>query len=300
MDRRFLVVANEGAGSAGGGGLSDAVLELASEGAVRMVWTKSAQDVVRAATEDPDAVLIAAGGDGTLMGAVDAVITNGMSDRPLGLLPGGTGNDFLRGLGAPMDLGAAARELIRAVPRRMSALEVGGRHGINALHIGVGAAASRRAGQFKSTLKAAAYPLGAVMAGATVDPWEVEVIDLSGRTLFCGPSLMVAVVLGRSIGGGTVLAPTGSPNDARASVLVTTHDGWTGRLALSRALVSGDPARRDVAERFEASKVHLRSDRPFPVNLDGEDLGDQTELTVSVVPDAWTALLPVATPDEGL
>jgi len=72
----------------------------------------SAARFARAAIKNGSETIIAAGGDGTLNEVINGVGEN-LTDVRVGLLPLGTGNDFGRSIGLPVDLEAAI-EVIRA------------------------------------------------------------------------------------------------------------------------------------------------------------------------------------------
>jgi len=63
--------------------------------------------------------IVAVGGDGTLNEVVNGLIVDGRADPDvkLGLIPGGTGSDFGRGIGLPRDPLESALHLLKAEPR---------------------------------------------------------------------------------------------------------------------------------------------------------------------------------------
>jgi YegS/Rv2252/BmrU family lipid kinase len=71
------------------------------------------------------ATVVVLGGDGTLKEVAGALAHSG---RPVGILPGGTGNLVARALGIPMEATRAARVVLDGVPRAMDlgCLRVGG------------------------------------------------------------------------------------------------------------------------------------------------------------------------------
>ena len=57
--------------------------------------------------------IVVAGGDGSLHAVVSALHRrHELAERTLGLIPLGTGNDFARALGIPLDPGEAAAALL--------------------------------------------------------------------------------------------------------------------------------------------------------------------------------------------
>ena len=68
--------------------------------------------------------IIVAGGDGTVHHVVNALAS---VPSTIGILPSGTGNDFARALGLPLDVVAAAARLAQGRTRRVDLAEVNGR-----------------------------------------------------------------------------------------------------------------------------------------------------------------------------
>ncbi len=287
----WMVAANSAAGSVDDTELGRAVLRLAGDAPVHVRRTESPDDVVGLAREHPDLRLVVVGGDGTISSAVDRLIDAGLGDRPIGLLPGGTGNDFVRAMGLPTEAAAAADGLVRGQPMRLSALRVTGRYGVNACHVGLGAAAARTAAGWKERLGPVAYPLGAAVSGARQPAWRAT-ITADGDPISSGELLMAAVVLGRTIGGGTELAPESSVTDGAADLLVSEGTSAGARARLGVALLRQDPGRGAGTTRIGAARVRIESEEAIPVNLDGEDLGDHDDLSIEVVERAWTVLAP--------
>ena len=108
--------------------------EAAVDRAVAVLAERSPARVVP--SEDPDQLdgllaglgeeqLVVAGGDGSLHLVLDRLRRAGrLATTPIGLVPLGTGNDFARGQGLPLDPAGAAR---RVVDGRRSPLHPGRR-----------------------------------------------------------------------------------------------------------------------------------------------------------------------------
>ena len=91
----------------------------------------------------------------------------------------GTGNDFARGNGIPLDIEDAARLVLTGEPRKVDLLvDETGTIVVNNVHVGVGAQASRKGHKWKTTLGAIGvgkvnlgklgYPIGAAADVAAV------------------------------------------------------------------------------------------------------------------------------------
>ncbi len=142
----LLVITNKDAGTA-----DQETLEVALE----ILRARTSVEV--AATSDPgelDGVLqragsrriVVAGGDGSLH-AVMSVLhrRNQLGSAVVALLPLGTGNDFARGVGIPLDIEEAARLVVDGEVRETDLIvdEVG-EIVVNNVHVGAGAEASRK------------------------------------------------------------------------------------------------------------------------------------------------------------
>ncbi|MGB3405987.1 MAG: diacylglycerol kinase family protein [Jannaschia sp.] len=91
-------------------------------------------DVARGAVSDGFAVLVAAGGDGTIGAVAEVVQEAGLT---LGLLSMGTFNFFARGLDLPEDIEAATDLIVRGSTRKIFVGEVNGRMFLNNASIGL-------------------------------------------------------------------------------------------------------------------------------------------------------------------
>jgi diacylglycerol kinase family enzyme len=136
---RLVVVLNATAGAAAGSDVREA-LEQALRRAgltpeIRAAESgASATDLAREAVASGAAVVVAAGGDGTV-NAVASVVAG--TDVALGVLPLGTLNHFAKDLSLPLDLPSAAAVLARGRVVRVDVGEVNGRIFVNTSSLGL-------------------------------------------------------------------------------------------------------------------------------------------------------------------
>src|SRR4051794_17042090 len=125
-----------------------------------------AMELARAATEAGEAVFTL-GGDG-LVGAVAGALAD--TGTPLGVLPGGRGNDFARVLGVPRDPAEAARALARAEVRRLDLGDAGGRAFIGIASCGFDSDANRIANEARHVKGQLVYGYAPLRAPAAREP----------------------------------------------------------------------------------------------------------------------------------
>ena len=300
MKPGLLVVVNGAAGSAQDEPV-EAALEVLRVGAdVEVAATASADELddVVARLDGRRPVVI--GGDGSLHAVAAALDRAGcLGAEPVGLIGCGTGNDLARTLGIPLDPVAGARVVLSGRTRRLDVLrERNGLLVVNAVHAGVGASAGRRAERLKELMGAAAYPVGAAMAGAAEGGWGLRV-EVDGRPVALGeeladgstPLLMVGVCNGPTVGGGTALVPGADPGDGLLDVLVCSATGPAERVAFGAALRAGEHGDRDDVVFVRGREVALTGE-PVEIDADGEVHEGWAAQHWRVDPGAWSILVP--------
>ncbi|SHN25335.1 diacylglycerol/lipid kinase family protein [Cryptosporangium aurantiacum] len=277
MPQELLVVVNEGAGSTELAAVDKAVEVLRRVADVIVVRTADLDALGAALRVHRERLTVLAGGDGSLHAAVQLLFNAHLLDpgRPFGLLPLGTGNDLARTLGIPLDPVSAAETVLDGRPRTLDiAVDDTGEVLVNAAHAGVGAEAGRLASGWKPTLGVAAYPLGGLVAGFSSEGWAMDVEVDGVRVHDAGqPILMLGVGNGRSIGGGTPLAPNAEPDDGLLDVVVAAVHGPRNRYAYGMALRDGVHIRREDVRVHRGRHVSLsvpEGAEGFRVNTDGE------------------------------
>ncbi|MPZ86707.1 MAG: diacylglycerol kinase [Nitriliruptorales bacterium] len=291
MSRAFVIVANSEAGSSDEAKVEAAQGALRAAGPVAVVACGSPDDLDKALGGLEGRTLVVAGGDGSLHLAVQrlqAIDPEELASTPIGLIPLGTGNDFARGLGLPLDPTEAAKRCLQGGSRRLDLLITDdGQVVVNASHAGLGALAAEQAEGLKPRLGPAAYPLGALIAGAGEAGDLTVTVD--GQVLSQGPTLMVGIANGPFIGGGAALAPDAQPDDGLFDVVVSTAVAPMARIAFAAALRNGRHLERDDVLHRRGTRVRIAGD-PVPHDMDGEVIQARRSLEYRVVPGAWQLL----------
>jgi diacylglycerol kinase family enzyme len=235
------------------------------------------------------------GGDGLLN-----EVLNGLEDGAVvGVLPGGHTNVVARALGVPLDPAAAARALVSAPVRRISLGRANGRRFGFAAGIGFDAELvrrvdrlgrrndGRRPGDLAFTWEAAKMLAG--RRGRYEPAMEIEGF---GRAAFA----IVANGHPYSYAGGRPLrvAP-----DARFELgldLVAPERLVPSSIPrfVGYAFRGGGERAQDVLYGHDLDRIEVRCDRPLPLQVDGEDLGDADSVLFEAERDAVSILAPGA------
>ncbi len=223
--------------------------------------------------------VVVAGGDGSLHALVAALDRLGdLAGPAIGVIPLGTGNDFARGTGVPLDPEAAARLVLETEPCEVDlVVDSGGEVVVNAVHVGIGAEAAERAAPFKKAFGAVGlgtlgYGVGAFVAAVGTRGWPVDIV-VDGEVVCRGERILQAgIANGATIGGGAELAPGAEPVDGKVAVVVSLAVGPLSRFRYGWGLARSTHERdRDVLVRSgQVVTVRGRDGTRFRYNADGE------------------------------
>lgn len=258
----------------------------------------------RMAADQRPAVVIAAGGDGTVRLVAQELAGTGV---PLGVLPLGTGNDFAKANGIPDDVAGALDRIVRRSTRAIDLLEVNGRLFVTAGGIGIGAYSALTVPWIKALhplARIAADSLGngiyRVAAGFNVmfRPGITERVRLTWRvpgeagdrtTEVRAHGVFVANQ--RTLGGGIAL-PIPADNADGALDVCVVHDVARVRLlaALTR-LLRGSAIASDVFSAWRATRVAIDTERHSQFFGCGDLVAEGTHFDVRVVAGALRVLI---------
>jgi diacylglycerol kinase family enzyme len=251
-------------------------------------------------------VVVAFGGDGTLN-----EVANGLAgtEVPVSVLPGGSTNVVCRTLGIPNDVVDATEHLLALAddwaPRKIDLGLADERHFVFSCGVGIDATVVKRVD---------AHPKLKSAAGPYYYSWAA--ISAFYRSYMVKPVKLRVAVDGKSSEGVTALAQNSEPFTYFASRPICVcegveiDDGTLSLGVLKRATQRDMPTliprlfserrpagRHRQIEHFEdVSKATIASvsetgdgtPRPFPVQVDGDYIGEKTKVELKVEPGALT------------
>lgn len=306
----LLVITNADAGTADEEALRAALDVLRPVTEVEVAATASPDDLDSALVGLGDRRIVVAGGDGSIHAVVASLHRRGdLEGREIGLVPLGTGNDFARGLGLPLEPDQAAHVALTGHAHPVDLIvDQDGSVTVNTVHVGAGAEAGERGAKWKSALGKVGvgrvnlgkvgYPIGALQTAFNPPGIRVRVeVDGELVTDVDTEVLMVALGNGPSVGGGTELTPDADPHDGLVDVLVAKPAGLGDRVALGLRLPFGAHKEHRTVQALRGRSVTI-SGSPFRCNSDGEIDGPVRRRSWRVLPAAYSMVLPVAVESE--
>lgn len=226
------------------------------------------------------------GGDGTANLVVNALLELDWASPPtLGILPAGSGSDFIRSFAIPDRLELAADHLLddSRCPVDVGLLHgsFGVRYFLNAVNAGIGARTVVEANRLPLRLGSRRYLAGFWSALAKTTPGAVHV-DCDGIPIAI-EAWNVVVANGRFFGGGMNVAPHATTGDGRFDVQVFAGPRREAPLIIRR-VVKGTHLTHPAVRRVIGRSVVIDVPEAWLVEADGEILGTGS-FTVEVVQD---------------
>ena len=300
----LLIITNDGAGSSDEETLGRALAILREGTSVEVASTGDPGELDGVLHRAGSRRIVIAGGDGSVHTIISALHKrNDLGRHVLGLLPMGTGNDFARGVGLPLDIEEAARVLLTGSPTPMDLIvdEVG-QVVVNNVHVGAGAQASRRASRWKSRLGqigVGKFNLGRLgyPIGTAITAWNPPLVrlrvEVDGEVVsdLDEPILMVAVGNGSSVGGGARINPEADPEDGMLDVMISRSTGPIERLVYAAHVAMRRHQERDDVIHLKAKQISV-SGEEFYCSSDGEIYGPERQRSWRIEPAAYSMVLP--------
>lgn len=292
MNRKPFFVVNPHAGSATTGRLWAGWREAIRRhiGSADYAFTAGAMDglrLTREALAKGYDLVVAVGGDGTLNEVLNGFFESGKPLCPgaaIGYLPNGTGADFSRTIGvygvSPDEL---AERMARCSVRQLDCGEVRfhaasgqetRRLFANESSLGFSARTAAAVNQARKRFRGRLpFLIGVVRCLSSLGNPVLEV-KVDGRSVYRGPTLMIAVANGRYFGGGMMIAPDAVLDDGQLDVIIVSA---MSRLTLLRKIpkiYSGRHLEEPEVKALRCHTVEVTADgADVALEMDGEQPG---------------------------
>lgn len=235
---------------------------------------KQATELTRQQGEKGDAVRVfAVGGDGTLSEVAAGAI--GMENVEVGVIPCGSGNDYVKTFGEMEDFLSPEKQL-HAESRWVDMIESDGHLSINLCSIGLDAKVAYEMVKFKNIpflSGPTAYNLAVakVLAGKLGEHLK---ITIDNDQVYEGNYLFALAGSGRYYGGGYCGAPQSLPDDGLLDFILIKKPPITKIPSLLKIYKAGghleSPLFKDILTFCRGKAMDVTAKRPAIANFDGE------------------------------
>lgn len=256
----------------------------------RTISRGSATGIARElASNGPDAIVIAVGGDGTVHEVANGLLLGGAgSPEPaFAVLACGSGNDFARQTGFSGNPAALAAMIAAGRTRRIDAGLLqwpGGQEWfVNIASFGFTGAAARNADVRSKRYGVVSYVWSAVRAIVTHQDYDVA-IGVDGLAPARRRIGTAVVANGQWFGAGMHVAPQAVLDDGVLDLLTVQGAGRLRLLGLLAGVFTGRHLRSPTVSVVPARTIHLEWQGDLPIEAEGELVRARSPLTVTVHP----------------
>ncbi|HVF72651.1 MAG TPA: diacylglycerol kinase family protein [Chthoniobacterales bacterium] len=237
----------------------------------------SAARAAKSAIKKGAEIIVAAGGDGTLNEVINGIGEN-LGEARVGLIPLGTGNDFARSIGVPVELEAAIDLIRDGHTRPVDLVRVTSDEVRYFVNVSAGGFSGLVNEKLTPELKKSWGPLAYLRSAAAALP------DLRAyRTTLAfdnAESLTVelynvVVANGRYVAGGTLIAPDASVDDGLLDIVLIPERPASELAVLAAQIALGNHLSSDAVIYRRAAKVTVNSKPGMWFNVDGELVGNE-------------------------
>jgi len=254
----------------------------------RVVQTRSLEHGVEETRRAVEAgeIPVVMSGDG-LVGQVGGALAQ--TGTPLGILPGGRGNDLGRVLSIPSEPAGAVGVLADGHEREIDVGEVNDRRFLCIASFGFDSVANRIANEARFVKGNLVYAYAALRTLAGWKP-HTFTVDVDGERTECF-GYSVAVANSRAYGGGMFVAPNAELDDGLLDVVLTAHTGKFQFLRSLPQVFKGTQIENEEITLLRGAEVEVSADEDFAIYADGEHLAD-LPAKLRVLPRALKVIAP--------
>ncbi len=240
--------------------------------------------LAREATERGDEGIVVIGGDGTVREALDGVKG---AETVLLFAPCGTGNDFVKCIGLPVDAEKALRAQLEKPVRKLDYGTVNGSAFLNVCGAGFDVDVLRKLTGYKEKYQGLkAYLLALKDALREYKPFECD-ISVDGSAFEHRSLAILSVGNGQFIGGGMKAVPGGLPNDGLLSVVLVRAIKRRHVPLLLPFFIKGKHIKLGITTVLAAKRICVKAPG-MTFEMDGE-LFNMDAADIAVVPSGVNA-----------
>lgn len=226
-----------------------------------------ATEIARDAAARGVDTVIALGGDGTV--TETAAGLHG-TQTALGIIPSGTGNDFIKSAGIPKDWEKALDFIFSHPARPVDTGRANDLFFLNECGTGFDVEVLAYANAAKKWARGLVpYMYGVIRSIFTYDPIEMH-IEIGDDVVLDGKFLVCAIANGSYIGGGIPIAPGSELNDGMLDVLVVDAvPRWRVPFLLPSLMKGTLHENKRISHRYLVPRCSVRC-KNMKLNMDGE------------------------------
>lgn len=250
------------------------------------------------AARDGARLVIAVGGDGTVHEVANGLLESAAGDAtitPMAVIPAGSGNDFVKQLGVPLDPAGAAKVALTGSVARVDAGRAGATFFVNGVGVGFDARVAMEARSIRLLRGTPLYALALLRVLRRYEAPRLR-LEMDGREVRNSSLTLVTIANGPCCGGGFWLCPAARLDDGVLDVLIAERTTRRRILSILGSALRGRHLGLREVEIVQGRSIRITGEQDLPVHADGEILTPGRTLEIEILP----ARLSVVVPAPGL
>lgn len=217
-------------------------------------------------------VLLICGGDGSVHEAVNGVMKRQEEKPILGYLPVGSGNDSARSCGIPFNLKKAVKVINNFKTAKVDVGRMNNIYYSNSLGIGFDGLVAKKAYELRNATRLKGVPLYLKSIKLVLKEWQSFKLrfEADGKLVYEKPSMLAAVNIGRSYGGGFFVTPEAFIDDGLLDICIIEEiPNYQVPFRLPFFII-GKYKWMKIAHTLRAKSVKVKASHEVFAQLDGE------------------------------
>lgn len=223
----------------------------------------------------------AIGGDGTVSFTAKQLMHTNI---PMGIIPFGSANGMATELNIEEDPRIALDDFVKSY--KLMALDIIKVNDAYCLHIGDLGINARVVAEFDKDGSRGMFTYARFLFHAlqTTDQFSFD-IEANGRT-YRDQGYMLAIANARKYGTGAILNKKGNPFDGQFELVIGHRKDLESIIFLGLTKFSEEVSMDEYTEIIQCKEAHVVLNKPQLLQLDGEVIGETSELRIHMVPAA--------------
>jgi len=256
-----------------------------------------AVELAQKAADNGAELIVSVGGDGTVNEIVNGIIKS-KNDPPLGIIPLGWANDFIKSTNIPSDIIEACKILIKGKIKKIDVGVINDQiYFANLCGIGFDAEVAHLANQIKNThpnwntLGAFIYVFATVKKLLSPFSYHNVKIKFDGKEIH-SKILFIAIGNGKFYGGRFKITPEAILDDGLLEICLVEEMGRFKYLSIIPKVFKGTHASIKGINFYRAKEVLIQSSEPILAQVSGEVIEGQKEFSITLLPKSLKLIVP--------
>lgn len=289
MKKKYFLVVNPISGDVDKSEILNKTMAFATEYDVEIIVYETSGDNDETAIRElynvrkPERILIA-GGDGTIKMVGEALEKQ---DVIFGILPAGSANGLAVDLNLPSTLEENLEIAFHNHFMEMDMISINGKKSIHLSDLGLNAELVKNY-ENGSTRGKLGYALQVITTLTELEEPFSAKIEVNNETIEC-VARMIVIANSQKYGTGVTINPDGVMNDGKFEIVILKN---LDLVVFGKIITGNIPVNSDDVEIISSDKAIITTTSPVSFQIDGEYIGEETQLNIKILPSQMKVAIP--------